>query len=86
VRTGGVIDGAIVHVPVARRYALASRPPASPPPLEYFLDRGMGRVRGCRYVQRVKANVLFFDRKPASETPWTRGLWIYDSARTSTSR
>jgi type I restriction enzyme M protein len=22
--------------------------------------------------------VLFFDKKPASETPWTRGLWIYD--------
>ena len=28
--------------------------------------------------QGVKANVLFFDRKPASETPWTRDLWIYD--------
>jgi type I restriction enzyme M protein len=26
----------------------------------------------------LKANVLFFDRKPASETPWTRTLWIYD--------
>jgi len=22
--------------------------------------------------------VLFFDRKPASATPWTRTLWIYD--------
>jgi type I restriction enzyme M protein len=22
--------------------------------------------------------VLFFDKKPASETPWTRRLWIYD--------
>ena len=22
--------------------------------------------------------MLFFDRKPASETPWTRELWIYD--------
>ena len=22
--------------------------------------------------------VLFFDRKPASETPWTQTLWIYD--------
>ena len=21
---------------------------------------------------------LFFDRKPAAETPWTRKLWIYD--------
>jgi len=26
----------------------------------------------------VKANVLFFDRKPASEAPWTTKLWIYD--------
>jgi len=26
----------------------------------------------------VKANVLFFDRKPASEKPWTEQLWIYD--------
>ena len=22
--------------------------------------------------------MLFFDRKPANETPWTRDLWIYD--------
>ena len=22
--------------------------------------------------------MLFFDRKPASETPWTKKLWIYD--------
>ena len=33
---------------------------------------------GVFYAQGVKANVLFFDRKPASETPWTRELWIYD--------
>jgi type I restriction enzyme M protein len=26
----------------------------------------------------VKANVLFFDKKPASETAWTKKLWIYD--------
>jgi type I restriction enzyme M protein len=26
----------------------------------------------------VKANILFFDRKPASEKPWTEKLWIYD--------
>ena len=25
-----------------------------------------------------KANVLFFDRKPAAEKPWTDKLWIYD--------
>jgi type I restriction enzyme M protein len=33
---------------------------------------------GIFYAQGVKANVLFFDRKPASETPWTTKLWIYD--------
>jgi type I restriction enzyme M protein len=33
---------------------------------------------GIFYAQGVKANVLFFDRKPASETPWTKTLWIYD--------
>jgi len=33
---------------------------------------------GVFYAQGVKANVLFFDRKPASETPWTKDLWIYD--------
>ncbi|MBI5305434.1 MAG: SAM-dependent DNA methyltransferase [Chloroflexi bacterium] len=33
---------------------------------------------GIFYAQGVKANVLFFDRKPASETPWTQKLWIYD--------
>ena len=33
---------------------------------------------GIFYAQGVKANVLFFDRKPASPTPWTRQLWIYD--------
>jgi hypothetical protein len=33
---------------------------------------------GIFYAQGVKANVLFFDRKPASATPWTKALWIYD--------
>jgi type I restriction enzyme M protein len=33
---------------------------------------------GIFYAQGVKANVLFFDRKPASPTPWTRALWVYD--------
>ena len=33
---------------------------------------------GLFYAQGVKANVVFFDRKPASETPWTKKLWIYD--------
>jgi type I restriction enzyme M protein len=33
---------------------------------------------GVFYAQGVKANVLFFDRKPAAEAPWTRELWVYD--------
>jgi len=33
---------------------------------------------GIFYAQGVKANVLFFERKPASENPWTEKLWIYD--------
>ena len=33
---------------------------------------------GIFYAGGVKANVLFFDRKPPSEQPWTRQLWIYD--------
>jgi type I restriction enzyme M protein len=33
---------------------------------------------GIFYRPGVKANVLFFDRKPASEKPWTDQLWIYD--------
>ena len=33
---------------------------------------------GIFYAQGVKANVLFFDRKPAREKPWTERSWIYD--------
>ena len=33
---------------------------------------------GIFYAQGVKANVLFFDRKPGSDTPWTKELWVYD--------
>jgi type I restriction enzyme M protein len=33
---------------------------------------------GIFYAQGVKANVLFFDRKPAAEAPWTTELWVYD--------
>jgi len=29
------------------------------------------------YAQGVKANVLFFDRKPAAEKPWKDKLWIW---------
>lgn len=33
---------------------------------------------GIFYAQGFKANVLFFERKEASEKPWTQDLWIYD--------
>lgn len=33
---------------------------------------------GIFYAQGVKANVLFFDKRPASEKPWTEKLWIYN--------
>ncbi|MBN2239890.1 MAG: SAM-dependent DNA methyltransferase [Dehalococcoidales bacterium] len=33
---------------------------------------------GLFYAQGVKANVLFFEKKPAREKPWTDKLWIYD--------
>ncbi len=26
----------------------------------------------------MKANVLFFDKKPAAKTPWTKDLWVCD--------
>jgi len=33
---------------------------------------------GIFYAGGVKANVLFFEKKPASETPWTKEMWVYD--------
>jgi type I restriction enzyme M protein len=33
---------------------------------------------GIFYAQGVKANVLFFTKKPGSAKPWTKKLWIYD--------
>lgn len=33
---------------------------------------------GIFYAQGVKANVLFFDNKPASRNPWTKEVWVYD--------
>jgi type I restriction enzyme M protein len=33
---------------------------------------------GIFYAQGVKANVIFFDNKPAAKTPWTKEVWIYD--------
>ena len=33
---------------------------------------------GIFYAQGVKANVVFFDAKPASKDPWTKEVWYYD--------
>lgn len=33
---------------------------------------------GIFYAQGVKANVLFFDRRPGAKEPWTKALWVYD--------
>ncbi len=33
---------------------------------------------GIFYAQGVKANVIFFDNKPAQKYPWTKEIWIYD--------
>jgi len=33
---------------------------------------------GIFYAQGVKANVIFFDGKPAAKTPWTKEVWYYD--------
>lgn len=33
---------------------------------------------GIFYANGVKANVLFFDNKPASRDPWTKEVWVYD--------
>jgi type I restriction enzyme M protein len=33
---------------------------------------------GIFYAQGVKANVLFFERRPAAADPWTEATWVYD--------
>ena len=45
---------------------------------DYDLHTILRLSTGLFYAQGVKANVLFFDKKPASEVPWTTKLWVYD--------
>ncbi len=33
---------------------------------------------GIFYAQGVKANILFFERKPAQKEAWTKEVWFYD--------
>jgi len=37
-----------------------------------------GLPTGIFYAQGVKANVLFFDRRPGAKEPWTKTVWVYD--------
>ena len=41
---------------------------------------------GIFYAGGVKANVLFFEKRPAGDRPWTTKLWAYDLRTSSTSR
>ena len=45
---------------------------------EYDLHTILRLPTGIFYAQGVKANVLFFDAKPASTKPWTKQVWVYD--------
>jgi type I restriction enzyme M protein len=45
---------------------------------EYDVHTLLRLPTGIFYAGGVKANVMFFDRKPAGEKPWTTNLWVYD--------
>ncbi len=46
---------------------------------DYDLHTMLRLPTGIFYAQGVKANVLFFDKKPANPgRPWTEKLWVYD--------
>jgi type I restriction enzyme M protein len=45
---------------------------------EYDVHTLLRLPTGIFYAQGVKANVLFFDRKPPRAEPWTSELWAYD--------
>ncbi|GAA4189612.1 HsdM family class I SAM-dependent methyltransferase [Microbispora amethystogenes] len=45
---------------------------------EYDVHTLLRLPTGIFYAGGVKANVLFFERRRPSETPWTSQLWVYD--------
>ena len=58
-----------------------------PRPGEVIVDPACGTggflLAAHEYLERhgdlgVKANVLFFDRRPGAKEPWTRTVWVYD--------
>ena len=53
---------------------------AHPPPAagEFDFHTLLRLPTGIFYKQGVKANVLFFDKRPRPREPWTQELWVYD--------
>ncbi len=45
---------------------------------EFDLHTILRLPTGIFYAGGVKANVLFFDKKPAGDRPWTQETWVYD--------
>ena len=45
---------------------------------EYEVHTLLRLPTGIFYAQGVKANVIFFDRKPGAKEAWTKKVWIYD--------
>ncbi len=45
---------------------------------EYDVHTILRLPTGIFYAQGVKANVIFFDRKPGAKQPWTKQVWFYD--------
>lgn len=45
---------------------------------EFDLHTIMRLPTGIFYAPGVKANVIFFEKKEASENPWTKEVWYYD--------
>jgi len=45
---------------------------------EFDLHTILRLPTGVFYAGGVKANVLFFDKKPAGDKPWTQETWVYD--------
>ena len=58
--------------------AARARPFAASSSTSATFTRSCALPTGIFYAQGVKANVLFFDRKPAREAAWTERLWVYD--------
>ena len=82
------IDDALRDVPAALADVVITNPPFGEGGAGETVRRNLLREcdvhtllrlpTGIFYAQGVKANVLFFDRKPGAKEPWTRTVWVYD--------